>query len=354
MIFTGYIGAGNLGDDLMLDVTLKYMTEKYPNKRFGVLKLYKEKLNINYKNVTIYDLSYLPGKLHYIILRLLSFTYNHLIWIGGTIFTDEEGDGLFYLMNYALKIKMKIGYIGIGINELHDSERIKKFKYLIKNSSIITIRDQKSYNYTKKICDSVNIIKTEDLVYLSLKQLKVTKNNENNLVISWRNVKNYIKSNEYEMIDELLSRIKYLYQYYEKIYIIPLDDIEDNQQNYYIYKKMKEMKLNVKFLTNLTAQEKVEYISNSKLNVSGRLHGIFISKYNNIPTISIEYSQKIKSFLESIDSYANVIKIDNLNAPKGNFNMEKEYNMIDIKLKEMEQLSVGNLLALQRLLEFNE
>lgn len=327
ILITGYYGAGNFGDDIMLEAFCKELLQKDSNIKITILKMFDKELKINLnKNIKIINYYKVSRGSRRIFKFLIGF-YDMFLWVGGTCFTDQDGDGFYRYMKLAIDRKVKIGYVGVGIGKLTIGERIERANYLIDKCSFISLRDRNSYDYVKdKFPNKKNVYLTEDLAYLFvnpiIKQnsLKTEKDNERKIVVSWRHLINY-KSTEEETIlmDKLIEFIKKIMQEKNKsnILILPLDDRRDFESNKYIYNKLKKYEndfFSVTYKENLTPKEKIAEILSSNLNISARLHGIFVSEIANIKTIAISYSVKIDEFLKSIGKDNDMISIEKLDS----------------------------------------
>lgn len=343
ILITGYYGAGNFGDDIMLEAFCKELLQKDPNVKITILKMFNKELKINLdkriKVINYYKVTKASGHIFKMLVRF----YDMFLWVGGTCFTDQDGDGFYGYMKLAIDKKVKIGYVGVGIGKLTIKERIEKTNYLINKCSFISLRDEGSFNYVKdKFPNKENVYLTEDLAYLFVNpiiknnSLIKEKNNERKIVVSWRHLINY-KSAEEELI-LMNSLIKFIKKIMEEkikssILILPLDDRRDFETNKYIYKKLKKYEnefFSVRYKENLTPKEKISEILNCNLNISARLHGIFVSEIANKKTIAISYSVKIDEFLKSVDKDMDMVSIEELDSDK----IEKIYLSNNKKIED--------------------
>lgn len=344
ILITGYYGAGNFGDDIMLESFCKEMKIINPKIKIDILKLFDRELNIELDNdVKIIDFYKLGRKVNTIVfMTMMKMKYDMFLWVGGTCFTDEDGDGLHHLMKRAKQCGKKIGYIGVGVGNLTNPERIEKTNYLLNLCDFISLRDKRSYEYARKVRKNKNnIYLTEDLAYLFINKFNINKNKkeENNtkkILVSWRNLINYrTEEEEKELINRLVNYLETLSEknFDKEIIIIPLDDRKDCEKNKYIYDRVKRFENNytkVSYNQLLTPREKIKYLLECDVNISARLHGIFVSELCNIKTIAISYSIKINEFLQSIGKECDCINLDDLNEEK----IDKVYNLENSYINE--------------------
>lgn len=334
VLITGYYGAGNFGDDIMLESFCKEMKKANSNLNISILKMFNKKLKIELdKGINVVNF-YKIKRLQALFFKIMVRRYDVFLWVGGTCFTDQDGNGFYDFMKIAKEAGLKIGYVSVGTGKLSIQERIDKTKYLAKNCDFITLRDENSYKYMLKARDNDrNIFLTEDLAYLFVNNVSVKDNkdyNENKsrkIVVSWRNLINY-RSEEYEnnLINNLIEFLNYIISENIKseIIILPLDDRRDLEKNKIIYDKLSvhnSDKIKVKYESELTPLEKIKIILSCDINISARLHGIFVSEIRNIKTIGISYSIKIDEFLKSIGKNEDFVQVDNLSVE----NLKKIY-----------------------------
>lgn len=329
ILITGYYGAGNFGDDIMLEAFCRELLKKDSSIKITILKMFDKELKIDLdkrvKIINYYKVTKGSRRLFKFLIRF----YDMFLWVGGTCFTDQDGDGFYKYMNLALSKNVKIGYVGVGIGKLTIKERIEKTNYLIDKCSFISLRDKASYCYIKdKFPNKKNVYLTEDLAYLFVNTIikndcmKVKNDSKRKIVVSWRHLINY-KSKEEEtfLMNSLIKFMRKIMQEKNKstILILPLDDRRDFESNKYIYTKLKEYEndfFTVIYKENLSPKEKIAEILSCDLNISARLHGIFVSEIANKKTIAISYSVKIDEFLKSIDKYEDMISIEELDSDK--------------------------------------
>lgn len=345
ILITGYFGAGNFGDDMMLAAFCKEMNDINSNHDIHLLKMFERDINVEIDKsiveIPLYKLSSGRGtrikrRMIKPIYKKIIKNYDMFIWVGGTCFTDEDGDGFYDYMKIAKEYNKKIGYVGVGVGKLTKLDRINKAEYLIRNCDFISLRDKKSYEYVKTIRGNTsNVFLTEDLAYLFVNSLGVKnniKNKSKKVVVSWRNLTNYKSESEECILIKKL--VKYLHNLsnkgiYEEIIVLPLDDRKDCHKNKLIYESLKEkVGANIKcsYKENLSPIEKIKVILDAELNISGRLHGIFVSELVNKKTIGISYSIKIDEFLKSIGKFNDCIQVSDLSVE----NLDRIYNQENI------------------------
>lgn len=311
ILITGFFGVNNLGDDIMLKCFYENIYKHYPEIDITLMLLYGESDNIKLpNNIKIIKLNKLKYGKKYLIKYIISNKYDGIFWIGGTCFTDKAGDGIYNYMKIFKEKKKIFGYIGVGIGDMIDSKRIEQTNYLIRNADLITFRDIESYEKALNIRRDGPIYLCEDLVYLMNDNKIAPSKTRKTLVISWRSLSKYYNNIvENNAINILCSFVYKIHNDFDEIIIMPVGDSVDLEINNSIYNKIiKGIDINkVKFYITNDIEDKIEIINSSKLYISGRLHGAFISEINNINTIAVGYDNKIYRFLKSINKEEDLI-----------------------------------------------
>ncbi|MDV4150302.1 polysaccharide pyruvyl transferase family protein [Clostridium sp. AL.422] len=334
ILITGFFGKNNLGDDLMLEFFCKNISK---SNDVTLLLIYGDEINFELPSyIKIKKLPKISKGKSLWIKYFYSINYDKIYWIGGTCFTENAGDGLYKYMKIFKKRKKSYGYIGVGIGDIKSEKKIQRTKELLQNAELVTFRDKTSYDYAKSICTNQNLFLCDDLVYLSLANLKKIKYKMKSLVISWRNLEKYIGSDKQEKaIGILIEFIKKISKDFDNIIIMPVGDSIDININKEIYNKLLEEKVDIgiEYLEDINNDMRIEVILSSELYICGRLHGIFLSEFNNVNTIAIGYDNKIEIYLKSINKMEDLIYPEDFSVDKL-LEVYKVYNLIDNKLIE--------------------
>jgi len=236
-----------------------------------------------------------------IVSQFFSRKYDGFCWIGGTCMTDSAGDGACGYMNSFNHRGKRIGYVGIGINEIHNQVRKKAYKDILDKANLVTLRDEKSYSIAKELSSNQNILLTEDLVYLSDEVVRLSPEDRvPKLLVAWRSLRGYCSEEVENRALDTLAALIVAKDEYEEIIISPLGNQVDDEPNRKLYSKLSAQVRNVRFTELQSYKQKIDLICSATTVITGRLHAIFIAEWNNINTVAIGYDTKVKSFLESI------------------------------------------------------
>jgi polysaccharide pyruvyl transferase WcaK-like protein len=314
---TGYYGAGNLGDDLMIR---------------GLVNNLLSATNISLNVLQFYDVSTLPfeenerlkiikipnNRIKSIIVTAKTLIRsNWLVYGGGTCFTDRSGDGSFKLFMMAKLLGCKIAYLGVGIGKLTRKSRILKTKLLLFISNLTTFRDNSSFIKGIKLSltsSHSNLFETEDLCYLdSEHHLLLSETFKSSSFITWvisvRPLDQYLSTNDNKIFwKNWIEWIKSQIIIYEpnKILILPIDDSKDISISKMLLDSLlvleDKLDCKIEIVNKTTSNEKIRILSHSNLIVSMRLHACYLGNLMNIPTFGVSYCQKVTAFYNSIDS----------------------------------------------------
>ena len=295
ILLIGYHGAGNLGDELIL----KQFLEENNIDRFYIISYGKV---YNYSNV-IDTLHWKKGNkiLNFILFLSVLLKVEKVYWIGGTCFTDQDGDGGFKFMLLTKLIGKSIHYVNIGINNLHVFKRLLKTRIILSLADSVTVRDLNSYDLAikysfsplkyKKISSSLET----DLGEKHLNKFLGIVSNENTLLIAWRTLDKYFHNHKKITLD-LIKFINDVASFYSKVVVINTDDYKDLPVSNYIYNKLSHLN-NIIYIPNLSTNTKINYMLSSNMIITSRLHvGIAGSLFKK-NTFVFNYSDKINYYV---------------------------------------------------------
>ncbi|WP_165364211.1 polysaccharide pyruvyl transferase family protein [Sporolactobacillus sp. THM19-2] len=359
LVLWGYYGV-NYGDDMMMKSLLQYYFQK--KVKVTLVDLYSGGMlkhrYCNFKDNTEFIEIYRYSKIEKLrFLRKISSKSKYInIWGGGTIFTDEDGDGNFSYFSIIKMLGGSIGYIGVGIGHLKKKKRIIKTAWLLKRSSLITFRDSSSLIRAKQLVGDLNQFHlVEDLVYYyvfnnTIKPIRLEDETSNYILITWRNLHNYISfESESKLMDEIVHSIVKR-EPSSKVVLSALDINHDVTSCRILHGKLKQFRVNVVFDINNDIDHITKLIKNADFHISGRLHGSMISELMGTKTISLNYSPKMDYFYKSVgsDSYISIYE--------SNFHNQlteklKDIHSVTIDLKNKSDNALLNFKYLDQLLD---
>ena len=295
ILIIGYFGRKNLGDDLMLSNLLNYICSEFPNVKVSVVLHDITSFNFDDREIEIIASS---NKIEYLkaIIRA-----NVLIWGGGTCFYDSGTSignrGLTDLVKIGILCRVfnvKFYFLGVGIGKV--TKKVKsKLKVIFKLANYIYFRENKSIKLAKDMMAKRKIGRSGDLALLK-ESLEVDLGNLPNKVdyITFSGVYGY------EVDEKVIARLldSASKKYNAKIVFLPCHRsiVDDNILHNNIAKIMNRES---DVLDINTIDEYISVIKGSVFHFGIRLHSIVLADMYGVPNLGIEYSPKIRNYIDS-------------------------------------------------------
>ena len=293
VLIIGYFGRNNLGDDLMLINLLNFIREKYPKASLSVVLHDINAMKILTNKVKIISSS---DRLSYI--KAL-YSSDIVIWGGGTCFYDSGSKlgnrGLDDLIKIGLLcrlFKTKLIFLGVGVGKVTKNVR-NKIKTIFKLSHAVYLRENYSSEVAKKIYQKDKFFRSGDLALLSNASVMPEKIRDKKY-ITFSGVYNY--SINIEKICEILEYLSAKLD--AEVYFIPChrDPLDDNSSHEAI---SKELGVDSTIFDIKSIEEYVTIIKGSSFHIGVRLHSLVLADLYSVPNIGLEYSPKIKNYINS-------------------------------------------------------
>ena len=357
ILMYGYFGAGNMGDEAILEVQSKILKQLAPDIEISIFTRNIERAK---------ELNLIPYKFDNIFEIFEAIESCDLIISGGgELFQDITGTStpLYYgLMMFLGKIAKKpVFAFGQGFGSITTKEGISYTKQLLQYCTIATFRDEESLKAFKEFAPNVPVYYTADPAF-AYEQGNPEKGKE---LLNKMGVKNnkkiiYFSIREFKGIDytTIAEGINKWYDLQEdkniQFIIIPYQYCFDEN----ISKNISNL---IKFEHYITGELKVSEfmdllaVDNCELIISTRLHGIILGSIANRCCVAISYLSKVQRICDILN--APYIKLEEI-TPESICNLlnntwlnrkeicEKEYN---IALKEKEKVYETAKMALDLL-----
>lgn len=315
---TGYYGAGNLGDDLMLDGLLQHVLK---NKQVEVTILQfnfsAPVLMRDYKNVHVVKIPRTGlGRLK--IAAAVLRRSDWLVFGGGTCFTDGSSDGSFKLFFLAKVMGVRLAYLGVGIGELSRYSRRLKAAILLRLSTLVTFRDVASFAEGKRLageraCRKLHL--TEDLAYLSdiwdcprpaCAQVKASER----WVIVLRPIGQYLGVATSQKFWNNWVRWFHKMAIHRRnldVVFLCVDDQRDLEISERMCADVRDRlgplgAGKVSVAANLSPQEKIQVLACADQVIAMRLHACLIATAFGVPTFGIAYCKKVANYFDGVGS----------------------------------------------------
>ncbi len=339
IFLNGCFGACNLGDDLMMNITINDIKKIINSERFKIyVKNKGNKRCLNLKDEFVCNLF---GVSKIEELKLIARS-DYYIWGGGTFLYEGRDNGVKSLLSIWLHIfiakmfRTKVILYGIGFGPF----RTFLGKFIgcscIKLSNNITVRDNLSFNQIEKI--NSNVYLTNDLVYrqdMTNVDLIDFNDDKRHIII------NTVYHQDIESLEKfsalIINKLKKLQIDYSDVYFHLVSAWESELDTDLVSNKIvlsnlsKYYKFNYSIHENQCANEMISLINSMDIVFAQRLHVLLISSLLNKKIYTFQYHSKIGKFLNSI------------NYEDG----EYDINMVKERIKESEM----NFIYLKKIIE---
>lgn len=294
ILYLGWIGANNLGDDLMFNIFKEYIA-KEKGDDYSIDGLFP---NPNYNNFNNYDLVCLGGG-SILLKGFINVLYNAIkagkkviIW-GSAFDSDLSLEYIDRIENSSLPI-----YIYSDTTEFQLNEISKKALFF-------GVRGSLTYNILKNsYVDMNNIVISGDPGFLleESDESKAKFEKDDNVVgINFGTSNNYIYGkNENYVEEELVKICNTLLDEGYKLYLFALWD-RDLDFISHLYSQLNKHENVILDLDIHDAKDFVSIIKNCVFTINLKLHANVISAVANVPFISLGYRVKSYELLKSLD-----------------------------------------------------
>ena len=297
VLISGYYGFYNIGDEAILKSIIEALRNEDPNIDIVVLSNDVEYTKNTYKVNAINR-----WKLNEIYKELLKC--DGLISGGGSLFQDVTSSrsilyytGIIWLAKFA---KKPIFIYAQGIGPIDKKNNRKIVGRLFNKVDYITLRDKES----KLLLNDIGVRKDIDIVpdpvmgfNIENYEFKLPEyyTNDDYITVSIRDW----KKNNSEFQKNIALTCDKIIESGINVVFIPMHGEHDEKISIEVANMMK---YNAKVLSkNLTMEEKMMYIKESKLMIGMRLHALIFAATVGTPMIGISYDPKIDSYLKLIE-----------------------------------------------------
>lgn len=316
ILFSGYYGFDNSGDDAILQAIIQELRKEEPDLFINILSYNPSRT----KN--IYDVS-ATQRFHFSSVREAVKECDILISGGGSLLQDVTSSrSLFYYLSIIALAKLyrkKVYVYANGVGPINGKINQKLTSFILNRVDQITLRDWDSMEVVKKIgVKKPPIEVTSDPVYAldSVDQetiLKILKRegiqpNKQYLGVCLRQWKK--SPNLGEQMAKVLDRV------YEElgveILFIPLHYPEDVEFSELIQGKMRHRNYTHVIRRNYGTKEIKGIIGRCHVILAMRLHSLIYAVTENVPAVGLVYDPKVESHLKQleIDAYESVENLD--------------------------------------------
>ncbi len=303
MLLAGYYGFGNLGDEAILEMTLKQIFEITDRKNITVLSGNKVTTSKRY-NVSTID--------RYNVLSILNAlkSADVLIFGGGSLLQDVTSKRSIYyylfLIRLAKLMKNKVVMLSQGIGPITCDKSIKAVRSTLSLVDYITVRDKHSKEFLESIgVDGRKIFLSTDPVINLRKDdsMDYEKQDIRKVCFSLRNWKDSDVSAKIGKLAEKLidDGIEcHFIPFYHKEDLQLIDQVEKILGDRAVY-----------YRDRLSTGDAFDIIKTMDVMVGVRLHSLIFAAAANVPIVAVSYDQKVDHFVNSVNMKI-ACRIDNI------------------------------------------
>jgi|SRR5690554_1986864 len=309
ILFNGYYGQKNTGDDAFVEVTAWAANTIWRKKKIKYLAI-KENLPQTIHKINGYLFS--VPKTYRIQQKLLINQANTFISAGGSTFhsTLKKPDPKYYALQKKLRNNnFKIGAIGVSIGPFRSKEAQKSIDEYLRSIDFLTLRDKRSYEYVKTLNLPYEPVESFDMAALLPEIYGVEKQNNHKKTIGVSlcyferftkgNIQNEVRRNN--KLTELIKQLDEKEDVHFKFIVINGNTINGDRE--LTLKTIENAKLKNTFeVVEYNRKTKImwESISSCDFMLSTRLHGAIFACFARTPFMLVEYHQKCGDFLEDV------------------------------------------------------
>ena len=313
VLFTGYYGFGNFGDDLFgttcINELKKYSSHYSPTilaPPVGGIKenyLVPRTLGAVYANQGIFGRILRTAYMVYGCMR-----YRDVVLSGGSLITSR-GARLRRLQRFFAEHRIcRLSAIGVSVGPFSSEEDKVEAKLFIDSLSYLTVRDARSVNVCEAIGVNIKPHLYNDLAGCApLPHFNKSKGNNRTLGVSICRYESILGADsEQERLrnDAIFSGIfKFAVQYRFKVNILILnrnDVVGDIEISEKLAAYLTENGVSAEIVNYVGPAKSMDAISNCSLFFSVRLHGGILAYLLDVPFLLVEYHNKCKDFLDYI------------------------------------------------------
>jgi len=299
-------GAGNIGDDAVLEGIIKIINQLEYNFRYTIGTYNGVNLKITEKNIKYINC--------YDDIKVIETISNSdfIICGGGTLIGDELSLGFPLLFNAELIattnfLNKKVFIFSIGANKIKTKIAENIVKKIYGLADILILRDEESYKVCEKIFQKSDFLfeSADPAFVLNPKKSKRTEeikrkfNNKNKYF--GVNVVNEVWAKNKEYKKSIGKACELINSKYNFIPVFFCNEIRSG--NYFDYDANKETTsyLNCKYILlepiYYSPGEMIEIITNFQFVLAMRMHAMIFASIANVPFVSISRVDKVDNFM---------------------------------------------------------
>ena len=312
LLISGFIGAGNFGDELILAVLIDQIRKRIEGSvKFSVLSFNPEETR-NFHNVEAvfrpdFSRLYFKPKVLWNLIRYIIASDGVLIGGGGLL---QDLHSYLTIPRYlhtailAKLFKKQIFYVGLGIGPVRCRIAKKLIRICLKNADFISVRDKASKDFLEKLglesnkinlaIDPVLMIAEHPEVHRYIRKDSNNKKKPTRFAIAVRdfrlnNLNVTILARLFDYISEELGA---------EVVFVSMNPNLDQKAGKRVIQRMRNDAIVLNKLNSPI--ELIKEFVKYDVIISMRLHGAICGIALGIPTIGLSYDDKVKNFFSSL------------------------------------------------------
>ncbi len=303
-VLLGYYGFGNMGDDALLMNVISNLRAKIPYLRIAVLSHNVRSMREKLKNVK----ADAYNRFNPFSVAKIFRNAEYLVFGGGTLLQDNTSSRsllyYLYMIRRAKKHNMKVILYANGIGPVHKAANKRRIQKILPQVSLITARDEQSYEYIKSLYPKANIYLTADEA-LTIQKGEAGELISKELINSgficvsvrkWRGIKD----------EEYTGYIDTISKFCEKNGLSILFIVMEKANDAAITEKLTHyVKVPTQVLfagDDMSGEQLTAIMAKAVFTVSVRLHSLIFSACAGVPMIGLVYDPKVSSFMRLANS----------------------------------------------------
>ncbi|WP_138419878.1 polysaccharide pyruvyl transferase CsaB [Aquibacillus sediminis] len=306
---SGFYGAGNTGDEAILEAIVDNLKEHLDSPDITVLTLNPEQTAKRHNVKTVYKGWRKENKDKWQVLRESDL----LISGGGGLLQDTyptkviSGPLPYYLIIVLMAklARTKVMFFSQGIGPVNTKYGKSLMLSIANMANLITVRDEHSKSLLKKLkVTRPETVVTSDIVFAF--QQKQDTSCFDSLPQQWKDNKDKLVSvsirpwfgreDHYDNFADSLDRMIEQDGVYPVF--VPMEGKHDVRASEQVVKRMKHAEQCTILKEDFTPNQYLNFIATSKLVVGMRLHALIFATIGNVPHIGISYDPKVESLLK--------------------------------------------------------
>lgn len=309
ILICGNYGAGNLGDEALLDGILRLVATAWPNSHAIVLSAKPKSTNREHKidSVNLFPAGFKSQIKFWFggqFLRTIATLWNAdlVIMGGGGLFIDEKWQAvwIWFVQSWWFWLfRKKFICLAQSVGPLNSRFGRYLTKLVFSRALFISVRDSKSLHLLKNM-EFAQVKLLSDAAFALTYEHEMAKNTQDQVILSLRD---WPVGKHEKCLLELAKTIDWLWHDHKtKTIFIPFQEHTDTDKSQYSALKLlvqSSQALELKEVEDY--KQALEIIGRSKLVIGMRLHSLIFATLESRPFVALSYSSKVRDLMFDLE-----------------------------------------------------